>query len=301
MRVILDPLPACFDSWNNTGPTRPGDPGCIDVDPSHAEQAWCYCKNRSSGAMSVSAYKHEHGLEGPGLCTSVVSQALDGSIHHARNLDWNIPQVIHRSPTLIISVILYESPHTCATGTFSQAVKGMLVDVDFVRGGQCAASVKLVPCAPRAQSISPRRKLPVRNTLGTFAPFFDRMLSCRTCPFVIRGVLREPQAPLHGDDGRRIRRCSERNACGPVLGLDQCARKGREDPDKHRGSAPSCVDDAVAAPAARLRDRRLLLRRSRRLVRRYGTEHMTHAPSRQSCIAAARACQSASMAARRAA
>ena len=31
-----------------------------------------------------------------------------------------------------------------------------------------------------------------------------------------------------------------------------------------------------------------------------GTEHMTHAPSRQSCIAAARACQSASMAARRA-
>ena len=37
--------------------------------------------------------------------------------------------------------------------------------------------LSLIPCAPRAQSISPRRKLPVRNTLGTFAPFFDRMLS----------------------------------------------------------------------------------------------------------------------------
>ena len=174
--MILDPLPACFDSWNNTGPTRPGDPGCIDVDPSHTEQAWCYCKNRSSGATSVSAYKHEHGLEGPGLCTSVVSQALDGSIHHARNLDWNIPQVIHRSPTPIISAILYESPHTCATGTFSQAVKGMLVDVDFVRGGQCAASASYH--APLGHNPFHRvGNCPFATLLGPFVPFFDRMLS----------------------------------------------------------------------------------------------------------------------------
>lgn len=208
----------------------------------------------------------------------------------------------HPSITLTdhLCLTVREPTHTCATGTFSQAVKGMLVDVDFVRGGQCAASASYH--APLGHN--PFHRVGNCPFATLWAPSRRSLIACclsrvpvRYPWWVARASL---QAPLHGDDGRRIRRRSERNACGPVLGLDQCARKGREDPDKHRGSAPSCVDDAVAAPAARLRDRRLLLRRSRRLVRRYGTEHMTHAPSRQTCIAAARACQSASMAARRA-
>ncbi len=143
--VLTESVPRMICSWNNTGATRPGDPGCIDVDPSHTEQAWCYCKNKSSETTSVSAYKHEHGLDtGPGLCTSIVSQALDGSIHHARNLDWNIPQVTVTQSLPFVGIVsalisMIRAPISSVsapTGNVRQAVKGMLVDVDFVRSGR---------------------------------------------------------------------------------------------------------------------------------------------------------------------
>eukprot|EP00325_Prymnesiales_sp_UTEX-LB-985_P015157 CAMPEP_0174757144 /NCGR_PEP_ID=MMETSP1094-20130205/107113_1 /TAXON_ID=156173 /ORGANISM="Chrysochromulina brevifilum, Strain UTEX LB 985" /LENGTH=222 /DNA_ID=CAMNT_0015963059 /DNA_START=18 /DNA_END=687 /DNA_ORIENTATION=- len=86
-------------NWNTTGPTHKDDPGCTAVDPT---QKWCYCKAaRASGAtpvplaMQLGSEYYEIGQrvedDGPGLCTSIVAQAADGTIVHGRNLDWNLP------------------------------------------------------------------------------------------------------------------------------------------------------------------------------------------------------------------
>ena len=37
-------------NWNNTGPTLPDDPGCVDVDP---KQDWCYCKTLQRQGFDV--------------------------------------------------------------------------------------------------------------------------------------------------------------------------------------------------------------------------------------------------------
>lgn len=84
-------------NWNNTGPTRRDDPGCVAVDPT---QKWCYCRAAhragaisADGVATVVASRAEHG---PGLCTSVVAQAADGRTIHGRNLDWNIPVAVRQ-------------------------------------------------------------------------------------------------------------------------------------------------------------------------------------------------------------
>jgi hypothetical protein len=91
-------------TWNVTGPTRKDDPGCMDVDP---DQKWCYCHE----AHTAGAGPSDDGFtylspkldeaDGPGLCTSVVAQASDGSIIHGRNLDWNLPAVLR---SLVVDV-----------------------------------------------------------------------------------------------------------------------------------------------------------------------------------------------------
>ena len=84
----------------------------------------------------------------------------------------------HPSITLTdhLCLTVREPTHTCATGTFSQAVKGMLVDVDFVRGGQCAASASYH--APLGHNPFHRvGNCPFATLCAPFAPFFDRMLS----------------------------------------------------------------------------------------------------------------------------
>ena len=103
-------------NWNVTGPTRKDDPGCADVDPT---QTWCYCRAaREAGATpaplaaGLGTEYYEFGRHatdgGPGLCTSIVAQAPDGSIVHGRNLDWNLPA----------------------------AVRVLIIDIEFVRGGR---------------------------------------------------------------------------------------------------------------------------------------------------------------------
>mmetsp|Transcript_12615 Transcript_12615/g.18875 ORF Transcript_12615/g.18875 Transcript_12615/m.18875 type:complete len:439 (+) Transcript_12615:34-1350(+) len=93
-------------NWNNTGPTRKDDPGCVAVDP---DQSWCYCKEnkdyiREDGSLrphDVPSYNQRirrkrriKGKDGPGLCTSIVARSTEGNIYHARNLDWNLPEAI---------------------------------------------------------------------------------------------------------------------------------------------------------------------------------------------------------------
>ena len=42
--------------------------------------------------MTLASHRSSNHVEqGPGLCASVVAEAEDGSIHHGRNLDWNLP------------------------------------------------------------------------------------------------------------------------------------------------------------------------------------------------------------------
>ena len=121
----LESIGVNCSNWNETGPTRKDDPGCKAVDPS---QKWCYChKAHAAGhvrADGVATFGlHAHGRRGdesrsgsgdddvagaPGLCTSIVAQRPDGVVVHGRNLDWNLPK----------------------------AMREMLVDIDFVKGGK---------------------------------------------------------------------------------------------------------------------------------------------------------------------
>ena len=71
------------------GPTTPGDPGCMAVDP---KQTWCYCHDAAArGALAADGLLWPPPRDGPGLCTSIVAQDPAGRIVHARNMDWVRP------------------------------------------------------------------------------------------------------------------------------------------------------------------------------------------------------------------
>jgi len=106
----LEALGLNCSNWNNTGPTVPNDPGCVDIDP---KQDWCYCKQKEltpfidhAGMLSPPKYRNSENTTG--LCTSVVANTPDGSITHGRNMDWNIPPILRK----------------------------LLIDVDFQTGGK---------------------------------------------------------------------------------------------------------------------------------------------------------------------
>jgi len=87
----LEGLGINCSNWNNTGPTVPHDKGCEDAEPPLAH--WCTCKKHAADIDSTGAVYPRH-VEGPGLCTSVVAQDLQGHIWHGRNLDWNLPNAM---------------------------------------------------------------------------------------------------------------------------------------------------------------------------------------------------------------
>ena len=123
-------------SWNNTGPTIPDDPGCMDVDP---KQDWCYChKKENHGKMfSMKSLKEAYGLEddGPGMCTSVVVENEDGTIYHGRNLDWNIPASLRE---MIADVDYQRNNKTVFTGT---TVVGFVGVFNGMKSGVFSASI----------------------------------------------------------------------------------------------------------------------------------------------------------------
>jgi hypothetical protein len=113
----LEAIGVNCSNWNETGPTRKDDPGCMAVDPS---QKWCYCHAahaagdvRPDGIAEFSLRPRARNGERarddePGLCTSIVAQRADGHVVHGRNLDWNLPE----------------------------SVRAIMVDIDFVKGGK---------------------------------------------------------------------------------------------------------------------------------------------------------------------
>eukprot|EP00944_MAST-04C_sp_MAST-4C-sp1_P006395 g6395.t1 len=100
-------------NWNDTGPTRPDDPGCMDVDP---KQTWCYCKKHPNAYTTYAKLKQELGVnvDGPGLCTSVVAEDTAGVIFHGRNLDWNVPYALRK---MAADVDFQRGNKTVFTGT----------------------------------------------------------------------------------------------------------------------------------------------------------------------------------------
>ena len=125
----------CSD-WNNTGPTRPNDPGCVDVDP---QQEWCYCHKKANvhRLFSTSVLKEAYGaaVEGPGMCTSVVVENPEGAIYHGRNLDWNIPVVLRK---MVCDVDYQRGNATVFTGT---TVVGFVGVVNGMKKGVFSASI----------------------------------------------------------------------------------------------------------------------------------------------------------------
>lgn len=116
-------------SWNNTGPTIPNDPGCMDIDP---KQEWCYChKHKETGLL-----KPEIKLEdGPGLCTSIVAEDKEGHIYHGRNLDWNLDVELRK---LVIDIEYQKGGKTVYTGTSFVGFSGIL---NGIRPGVLSASI----------------------------------------------------------------------------------------------------------------------------------------------------------------
>lgn len=112
-------------NWNNTGPTVKDDPGCMAVDPS---QDWCYCKNATDHINPVTGVlpppKYQMPNTGPGLCTSVVAQHVNGDyIIHGRNLDWNIPDILRK---LVIDVEYQRNNKTVFIGTTIASFVGVI-------------------------------------------------------------------------------------------------------------------------------------------------------------------------------
>ena len=108
----LEAIGVNCSNWNETGPTRKDDPGCMAVDPS---QKWCYCHAahaagdvRPDGIAEFSLRPRSTREGEPGLCTSIVAQRADGHVVHGRNLDWNLPE----------------------------SVRAIMIDIDFIKGGK---------------------------------------------------------------------------------------------------------------------------------------------------------------------
>jgi len=121
-------------NWNDTGPTLPNDPGCMDVDP---KQTWCYCKKHKNAFTTYANIKKEMGLsnDGPGLCTSVVAEDPSGKIYHGRNLDWNVPYILRK---MTADVDFQKGNETIFTGT---TVLGYVGVFNGMKKGVFSASI----------------------------------------------------------------------------------------------------------------------------------------------------------------
>ncbi len=143
-------------SWNTTGPTRPDDPGCVDIDPS---QQWCFCRAAAAAGVAIppsgfvpvlGTAAHRRGAarrqdesgeealeveETTGMCTSVVAQSADGKILHGRNLDWNLPPPMRR---IVVDLTYVRGNETVATGT---AGVGFVGAFNGMRRGAWSASI----------------------------------------------------------------------------------------------------------------------------------------------------------------
>ena len=129
-------------NWNDTAPTRPGDPGCMDVDP---DQKWCYCHQAAAaGAVFPPSGQLEFGrhaaTDGPGLCTSVVAQDTYGHIIHGRNLDWNLPPALRK---LMIDIDFLKDGKKLFRGTGAVGAVGVFNGMRYggVAGGGWSASI----------------------------------------------------------------------------------------------------------------------------------------------------------------
>ena len=132
-------------NWNNTGPTVPDDPGCKLVNPS---QSWCYCHDaHKAGAIRKSdgvapiftrrtpkedAADVSGGSFGSGMCTSVVAQAPDGSIVHARNLDWNLPVALRE---IVIDIDFMKGGKKIFRGTGGAGISGLINGITYPTNG----------------------------------------------------------------------------------------------------------------------------------------------------------------------
>jgi len=132
LMMQLESLGVNCSNWNETGPTTPNDPGCVDVDP---KQTWCYCHDAARrGTLPADGVLRKPPREGPGLCTSVVAQTDDGRILHARNLDWDLPLGMRK---LLYDVELVRNGSVVAKGTGGVGFVGMfngMVAKDAARG-----------------------------------------------------------------------------------------------------------------------------------------------------------------------
>lgn len=110
----LEHIGVTCDNWNNTGPVNPGlcvIPGRGDGDGAGA------------AGLGLGAWESESGEDGPGLCTSFVASAKDGTIYHGRNLDWNLEDVLRK---YIITVDFQRAGKTVYTGTTVVGFVGLL-------------------------------------------------------------------------------------------------------------------------------------------------------------------------------
>merc|ERR1711871_1572881 len=115
----LESLGLNCSNWNNTGPTRKDDPGCMKIDP---KQDWCYCHDKKeqpyidpmTGILQPPKFRAANlsAAATPivrGMCTSVVAQSTDGHVIHGRNLDWNIPRILRE---MVIDIEFQRGNHT---------------------------------------------------------------------------------------------------------------------------------------------------------------------------------------------
>lgn len=140
----LEHLGLNCSNWNNTGPTVPNDPGCMAVDP---KQEWCYCHNNSH-LIDEQGILRPPEVDGPGLCTSTVGQALDGTIWHGRNLDWNLPDALLE---MAVDVDYQRNGTTVFRGTTIVGFVGILNAMRF-------SSSSSSPCSAYSASINARGK-----------------------------------------------------------------------------------------------------------------------------------------------
>jgi len=104
-------------NWNNTGPVADDDAvepswkhGCVHNETADAEK-------------------------GPGFCTSVIAEDLEGRIFHGRNLDWNLDKPLL---DLIVDVDYQRNNKTVFTGTTLVGFVGIL---HGMRAGQWSWSM----------------------------------------------------------------------------------------------------------------------------------------------------------------
>jgi N-acylethanolamine-hydrolysing acid amidase len=106
--------------WNNTGPV--GDDDAV-------EPSW------KKGCDPKTKWTRTKSEDGPGLCTSILSEDSEGHIWHGRNLDWNLDPLVK---VLTVDVDYQRSNKTVFTGT---TLVGFVGVVNGIRPGAWSYSL----------------------------------------------------------------------------------------------------------------------------------------------------------------